>query len=203
LRDRSEDPNQYPINMKTTATKSLLPTDSFSSLNVAAREARFSSGGLYHHLAVSLFKAIHNSETVCHWAAQLASIAERAYALRQYDVVGAVGQALLEAPLQRQYQSIGLFYQGLGINRGGGGDSEQARPIFERVADEGTFLYRAKAMLALGSAATRVEDQTALSFYNEAIRILSCESIFDPMTVLRTGRMTAVGRAKDGDHPGA
>jgi hypothetical protein len=189
--------------MKTTATKSLLPTDSSLSLKFAVREARFSSGGLYHHLAVSLFKGIHNSESVCHWAAKLVSIAERAYALRQYYMVGFVGQALLDAPLPRQYQSIGLFYQGLGINRGGGGDSDQAKPIFERVADEGLSLYRAKAMLALGTRATRVEDRTAFSLYNEAIRILSCESIFDPMTVLRAGRMTAVARAKDGDHPGA
>lgn len=190
-------------NMQTTATKSLLPTDSSFLWGLAERETRFGVGGLYHHLAVGLFKGIHNSESVRRWVAKLVTIAERAYPLRQFDIVSSVGQALLDAPVARRYESIGLFYQGLGISRSGSGDTDHARAIIERVADEGTSLYRAKAMLALGVYAMLVEDRTAPSFCSEAIRILSSESIFDPMTVLRIRRMTAIVRAKDGDHAGA
>lgn len=157
-------------------------------------------GRLYQQFTVSLLRAIHHNEKVSSSAAKLVSVAERAYSLRQFEVVGSVGQALLEMSLPRPYQSIGLFYEGLSINRGGSAVGDQARPIFERVGDEGNSLYRAKGILALG---TMVKDATALSYYNEVIRILSRESIFDPLTALRTSRMTAVARAKEGDHKGA
>jgi hypothetical protein len=188
------------ITMKTTAIKGTSPTVSSSLLRVGAREGRLSLGGLYHQFAVSLLAGIHHSESLSCSAAKLISMAERAYSLRQFELVGLVSKALLEMPLSRQYENIGLFYEALSINRGGAAVGDNARPMFERVGEEGNSLYRAKGMLALG---TMVKDGTALSYYKEVIRILSSESIFDPQTAVRTIKLTAVARAKEGDHEGA
>jgi hypothetical protein len=186
--------------MKTTASKSFSLTDSSSLLKFGEREARLGVGGLYHQFAVSLLRGIHYNEGVSRAAAKLVSIAERAYAHRQFEVVGAVSKALFEMPLPRQCQNIPLFYEALSINRGGIGISDQARPIFERVCEDGNSLYRAKGMLALG---TMAKDGTALSYYKEVMRILSSESIFDPLTAVRTSKLVAVARAEEGDHKGA
>lgn len=186
--------------MKTNASISPLLTDSSSSLRFGEREARLSVGGLYHQFAVSLFKGIHYTESVSRAVAKLVSVAERAYALRQFEMVGAVSRTLIELSLPRQYQNIGLFYGALSINRGGTAVGDHARPIFERVCEEGNPLYRAKGMLALG---TMTKDGTAPSYYKEVMRILSSESIFEPLTAIRTGSMAAVARAKEGDHEGA
>ncbi|HSO74941.1 MAG TPA: hypothetical protein VLU47_08885 [Blastocatellia bacterium] len=186
--------------MKTTTNKSLFSTDSSSLLRCAARAARLGAGGLYHQVAVSLLKGIHHSESLSRTVTQLVLLAERAYALRQFEMVGAVSKALFELPLPRQHENIGLFYEALSINRGGTAVGNHARPIFERVWEEGNSLYRAKGMLALG---TMAKDGTAPSYYKEVIRILSSESIFDPLTAVRTSRWTAVARAEEGDHEGA
>lgn len=191
------------VNMQTTARNNLFPTDFSSSFRFAEREKQLSFGGLYHEFALSLLKGLHTNEVVSRLAANLLGIAEHAYALRQFDVVDSVSHALLKAPLPSRYQNIGLFYKALSMNRGGRGNPDRARAIFERVGDEGTPLYRAKAMLALGTSSARTDDRTALSFYREAVRILSCENIFDPLTTVYVSQMTAIARAKDGDHVGA
>ncbi|MFY9607055.1 MAG: hypothetical protein WAU45_00400 [Blastocatellia bacterium] len=158
---------------------------------------------MYHEFARSLLKGIYANEAGSRLADNLLGIAENAYALRQFDVVEAVSQLLLNTPLPRRYQNVGLFYKALSMNRGGRGDPARARSIFERVGDEATPLYRAKAMLALGTSSARTDDRTSLSFYREAVRILSCGNIFDPLTTVRVSQMTAIARAKDGDHQGA
>lgn len=190
--------------MQTTAKNKLFLTDFSSLLRYAEKETQFSRGGFYHEFALSLIKGIQTNEVVSRLAVNLLGIAEHAYALRQFDVVNSVSHALLNTSLQRHYQSVGLFYKALSMNKGGsGGDSVRARAIFELVGDEGTALYRAKAMLALGTVSARADDRAAPSFYREALRILSSGNIFDPLTTVRTSRMTAVAKAKEGDHRGA
>lgn len=190
--------------MQTAVNTSLLVTDSSSSKKFADQEELFSFGGLYHHFAAGLVRAIHTKEMANRLAAELVSIAERAYPWRQLDILRSAGEALMNLPLERRYRNVGLFYEALSVSGGGKGDAAKARSLFERVADDAPGRYRAKALLALGSGSVRSADhKTGLLFFQEAMNLMTRDRTPDAVTALRAGQNASIVRSAEGDHQGA
>ena len=188
----------------TAATSNLVLTDSSSFRRLAELEKRVSHAGLYQGIAQTLIRGFHTERALTDLATKLASVGDHAYSIRQPDIVGNVGQLLLSLPLSRHIESAGHYYQALSLNQFGYGDTVRAGALFEQVADNCSFRYRARAMLALGTNSLGIGDQrTAMSFYWEAMRIVARERIFDPVILLMARRMTTVIRGMSGDHRGA
>jgi hypothetical protein len=111
---------------------------------------------------------------------------------------------LLNLPLSPQVESVGRYYEALSINRSGRGDTVRAGAIFEEVADRAPIQYRARAMLALAARLVSTgEHRAALPLYGEIVRIAVRDRAVDPGTLYFTGQMTAVVKARNGDHRGA
>jgi tetratricopeptide (TPR) repeat protein len=190
--------------MQRAANISLVLTD-FSSLERFAELGRcFSHAGLYQVIGHRLIGGFDTNRTLGDFAGRLASVADQAHSIHQFDIVEHVGRLLLNLSLSHQLESVGHYYRALSINQGGSGDTPRAVSLFEQVADEAPMRYRARAMLALGSKSLRLGDQrTAMSFYREVMQIVTRRSVLDPMTFYSASRMTAVIRSMDGDHQGA
>ncbi len=190
--------------MHTTATSNLVLTDLFSFKRLAEHDKRVSHAGLYQGIARTLIRGFHTERALTDLATKLTSIGDHAYSIRQPETVGDVGQLLLSLPLSRQMESAGAYYQALSLNRFGDGDTVRAGNLFEQVADNGSFRYRARAMLALGTNSLGMGDgRTAMSFYREVMRILARERVFDPVILSMTRKMITVIRGMSGDHHGA
>lgn len=118
-------------------------------------------------------------------ARKLALAADHAYAFRRFDIVGCVGELLVRLTLPRQFEGMGHYYQALGLNRGGHGDTLRADCLFELMADSSPSQYRARALLALGTNSLADGDsQTAICFYSDAMRVSMQERSLDPATLL-------------------
>ncbi len=189
--------------VQTTASNNLVLT-SFSSLKrLAEFEKRVSHAGLYQGIT-NLIRGLKTNQAITEFAARLASVADHAYQIRQFDVVGHVGRLLLNLPLSRQLESVGLYYEALSLNQGTRGDTASAGSIFHQVADSAPLHYRARAILALGANSLAAGDrQTAMAFYREAMRIVTRHRVFDPATLYTASRMTAVVKSMEDDHRGA
>lgn len=184
-----------------TASNSLIFTDFFSFRHSAELERRVSHAGLYQEIARA---SVNTNQALANLVNTLVSAADHAHSMRRLDVVGRVGRLLLSLPLSRRLEPVGDYYLALSINRGGHGDTVRAGRLFEKAADSASLHYRARAMLALGSNYfVAGEHKTALSFYSEVMRIAGRGSGFDPVTLYRAVRTTAVIRGMDGDHRGS
>ena len=190
--------------MQTTASNNLILT-SFSSLKRLAKlETRVSHAGLYQGIAQNLIRGLKTNQALAEFAARLASVADHAHLMRQYDMVGYAGQLLLNLPLTRQPKGLGDYYHAVSLNRASLGDTVRAGYLFERVAESASSQYRAKAMLALGTNSLAAGDpRTAISFYREVMRIGRLDQVSDPVTLYFARQMTAVTKAMDGDHRGS
>jgi tetratricopeptide (TPR) repeat protein len=190
---------------KHTAASNNLVFTSFSSLKrLAEVEKRFSHAGLYQGIAQNLIRGLKTNQALADFVAKLASVADDAHQIRQFEVVGHVGRLLLNLPLFRHLESVGLYYEALSLNQGTRGDTVSAGSIFHQIADIGPLHYRARAMLALGANSFTAGDrQTAMSFYREVMRIVTRRRVFDPATLYTASRMTAVIKGMEGDHRGA
>ena len=99
------------------------------------------------------------------------------------DVVEQASDILLNLPLPREFKSIANYYKGFCIKRRG--QFDEARAMFERVADEAPLRYKARAIIALGSIAL---DSGDISISNVSIHrrwprgALARE--FDPLAAL-------------------
>lgn len=193
------------INM--AASNNLVLTDISSSFKaVAGGERRFSHGGLYQGIAQGLLKRFHTKQSLRDFITSVASAADQALATRQYDRIGALSQLLLSLPLSEQVESVGHYYEALSINRSGHGDTVRAGTLFEQVADRAPVQYRARAMLALGARHVNIgvgDFRAALPWYWEIMRIAVRDRAVDPGTLCFARHMTAVVKAKNGDHLGA
>ena len=190
--------------IQTAASKSLILTDFSSFKRLAELEKRVSYGGLYQASVQTLSRGLQSNQALADFATRLASMADHAYLIREFEFVGYAGQLLLSLPLSRQAESMGHYYRALGLRRSARGDIARADSMFEQVADNASSQYRARGMLALGTNSVAVGDcRTAMSFYREVVRILTRNRIFDPMSFYVASRMTAVVRAVEGDHRGA
>jgi hypothetical protein len=190
---------------KHTAASNNLVLTSFSSLKrLAEFEKRFSHAGLYQGIAQNLIRGLKTNQALADFVAKLASVADDAHQIRQFEVVGHVGRLLLNLPLFRHLESVGLYYEALSLNQGTRGDTVSAGSIFHQIADSGPLHYRARTMLALGANSFTAGDrQTAMSFYREVMRIVTRRRVFDPATLYTASRMTAVIKGMEGDHRGA
>src|SRR6266404_1673232 len=190
--------------MNTPASSNLILTALSSFERLAEGERRCSHGGLYQEIAQTLIRGVHTRHGLEDLAAKLTWVADRAHSIHQFNVVADVGQFLFNLPLSAQLESVGHYYRALSLSRGVRGDIARARSLFERVAEDASSRYRARAMLALGSKSMRVNDrQTAMLFYHEVTQLMARDRVFDPMTLYVASRMTAVVKALEGDHRGA
>jgi hypothetical protein len=90
--------------MNTLASSNLILT-AFSSLKgLAELEEYFGHAGLYQGIPHALTRRFRKCQTLADLAATLASVADHAYDIRQFDIVGEVGRLLLSPPDVRQVQ---------------------------------------------------------------------------------------------------
>jgi len=184
----------------TTATNSRVFID-FSFGQLAEIEPQVSHAGLYQGIAQNLIRGLNTRHALAEFAAKIASVADDAYLIRQFDVVDYVARLLVNLPLSPQLESVGHYYQALTLNRATHGDIVGAGSVFQRVADNAPPRYRGRAMLALGANSLRVGDhQGAIPFYREVTRIAKRDRIFDPMMIYTAGRMIAVIKGMNGSH---
>lgn len=188
--------------MQTAAKSSfvLTETSSLEMLNGLPKASR--QGEFYQQITEAIIKGTYKKQSFIELGNRLVAVADRAYALRQMDVVEQASHIILNLPLPRDYGSIARYYQAYCIKRSG--QFDKARPLFERVAEEVPPAYRARAIVALGSLAFDSGDyQSALPLYIEAGRAAIRSHRFDPLAAFYTGHMVAVLRSIDGNHRGA
>ena len=124
--------------------------------------------------------------------------AEQACAFRQNDTVSEFGRILSAFPIN-QYQPIGHYYLAVSLNKGGKGELDKARSMFELVADTAPTIYRAKAIHALAAvSAHRKDTDSELYFFVEALKVSRNIS-----TSLIASRGIAVHKAREGYHSAA
>lgn len=192
------------ISLNRAASNSLVLTDTFSSSSLAAGQRRLNHSAFYQELTQSLVKGFHTRQSLLDFISKVVWTADQAYATRQYEKIGALSQILLSLPLSPQVESIGLFYEALSLNRLGRGDTVRATALFRQVAERAPLKYRARAMLALGTREVSVGDNpAALRWYGEIVLIAARDRAVDPGTLYFARQMTAIVRARNGDHEGA
>ena len=189
--------------MQRVARNNLTFIDSSSFKLLADTAKRFSRGALYQQTLLKLLASFETNQTVSSVTDELVSLAELAYAARQYELLGVVAKSLLNMP-SRKGESSGLYYYALHLNRYGFGNVEKANRLFERVACEGSLPFRARAMWGLGRNSTLASDpKTALLCYKESARMLELEPTLDSVTWFGTILNVAVIRSFEGDRRGA
>ena len=185
------------------AAKSNLTLISLSSFNhVVGWTPAIGKPELNQHISQALICCINRRQSLNLLAERLISIADQAYPFRQMDVVEQASDLLLGLPLPREFKSIANYYKGFCIKRRG--QFDEARALFEIVADEAPIRYRARAIIALGSIAFDSGDyQSAAPLYIEGSRAAMLAREFDPLAAYYTQFMLAVLKSVDGDHQGA
>jgi tetratricopeptide (TPR) repeat protein len=180
----------------------LIFTDSSSLRQLAELQKRARHVGLYKAIENALATALHEKQVTNDCINKLAFVADQAYAIRQFDVVGSVGQLLLEIPAS--HQGAGHYYRAINLNHKSLEDVAVAGCLFEQVADDSRSQYRHRAILALGTNFVRDGDhRAAMSLYRETLRLMTRDRIFDPATLYFANRMAAVIKGLEGDHEGA
>jgi tetratricopeptide (TPR) repeat protein len=126
----------------------------------------------------------------------LASLARKAQIARRMDVVEQASQLMLALPLSEPLKGIALFHRATCI--ASQGDLENARFLFEQVAERSTPQYRARALHCIGATYyKRGNIDEALPFYLSAGRAsINC----DLLTEVESQWMIAVVRSIHGDH---
>ena len=170
--------------MHVAARSNLILTDFSSFEQLAELETGVSHAGLYQAIRRTLISAAGTNQAITDLAKRLIYVADHAYAIRALDLVSFVGQQLAGLPVSDELQSIGHYYEALSLNRSGCGDTVRAGSLLERVADEASFQFRARAMVALGTNSLMASNsKDAMLFYREATRITERESSFDPVSL--------------------
>ena len=90
----------------------------------------------------------------------LLSMGESAQLIREFGTVQAVARLMLRLPTSRNSNTAAYYYQALSLNQRGRGNVFLASSLFEQVLKDASSRYRAKAMLALGTNAIVVGDQS-------------------------------------------
>jgi len=118
------------------------------------------------------------------------------------DAVEQASDILLGLPLPRELRNVGIYYKAYCIKRRG--QFVEARAMFERVADEATSKYKARALLGLGSVAFDSGDfPSAMSLYVEGGRAAMRARELDPLTAFYSQWAVAILKSIDGNHRGA
>ena len=188
--------------MQTAAINNLVLTEGSSlemltGLPKTSRQAEF-----YQQIIKTIIKGTCKKQSLVELGNWLVAVADRAYALRQMDVVEQSSQLLLNLPLSGDYRSMARYYQAYCIKRSG--QFDKARVLFERAAEEVPPAYKARAIVALGSVAFDSGDyQSALSLYLEAGRAATCSRRLDPLATFFIGHVLSVMKSINGNHRGA
>ena len=144
----------------------------------------------------SLTRSVYKAESFELLGRQLAELARHAYLARQMDLVEQASQIMLALPISARLKNVARHYQALCAKQKG--DYEGARYLLERVIEEATPQYRARALQIIG--ATYYEQgqiNNALPFYVAAGKAaIDC----DLLTVIDSQAMVAIVRSIHGDH---
>jgi tetratricopeptide (TPR) repeat protein len=132
---------------------------------------------------------------------RLIAMAHHALDTKQTDTVEQISQLLINAPLPREYQSIGHYYGVFCLKRRG--EIEQARAGFQRLAEWPSLplKFRARAIQALGiSYSERGHYDAAMPFFSAAAQVASSRYGDDLLTTVNAQLITAISRSVEGDH---
>ncbi len=188
--------------MQTTAKRSrfLIKSPSLklsTDLLIASKQGEF-----YQLFTQGLIRGVHTKQVLTDLGNKLVAFAEYAYQIRQMETLEQVSNILLGIPLDREYESIGYYYQALCIKRQG--QVIEARALFERVAEKAPLRYKARAMQSLGITFVQSNDfQVALPLFTEVGKVLKHCGVIDPLIAIPTQQAIAVLKSIDGDHRGA
>jgi len=142
--------------------------------------------GLYQGLGIGSFQQLGN---------RLIIVGERAYAFRQFHLVREVGEGLSRLPF-RDFQAVGHYFLAVASNSCGQGDQQEARKLFELVADTASSKYKAKAILSLAGVSANTGNYDAeLYYFSESLKASQ-----DIATTLVSHRGIAVYKAREGNH---
>ena len=116
--------------------------------------------------------------TLCRAAETLIGIGEQAHAEGDVERLKYVGGALLRLSEGGLYSDASAFYTALALNRSQASRA-QAEAVFEGIASTGSPLYRAKALLALGTnyISLRADEKSAQAYYTDAERVNPDDSL--------------------------
>ena len=185
-------------------TKRNLVLTTASSLNFLGRTYQVvGHGELYQHIVSALLKGSHKIQGQ-EFGELLIGVAEYALGVRQSGLVEQVSHLLINAPLPRQYHSIGRYYEGLSRSRQG--DYTSSTAMLEQLSTNPNLPlpYRARALKAIGGNHLDLGDiHESLRYFVEAFRTSSTKGGHDLLTATLSSWMIAVIRSVDGDHKGA
>ena len=72
----------------------------------------------------------------------------------------------------KSYQAIGHYFLAVAFNNKGNGDQDEARRLFELVAETAPIQYRGKAILSLGAVSFNTRDfDSALYYFKETLKM--------------------------------
>lgn len=133
---------------------------------------------------------------------RLLALAEHNFTLRRIEEVERLCLTLLSLPLEIDHHSGALYYYSLCKKRQG--NPAAAKPIFERLAEEATLRFRAKAISSLAALAIdRGDYHFSLELYCEYTRITIRDQKSTLADVVQAHRSLAVMKSIDGDHRGS
>lgn len=158
----------------------------FFKLSISSPLAKYA--GLYQELlcGIGSFQQLGN---------RLIGLGERAHAFRQFHLVREVGQTLADFPVE-DFQTTGYYFLAVASNSCGKGDQQEARTLFERVADTPSSRYNAKAILSLAGVSANTRNCDAeLYYFTESLKASE-----DISTTVIAYRGIAVHKAKEGYH---
>ncbi len=157
-----------------------------SNLFISSPLAKYA--GLYQGLlsGISSFQRLGN---------RLVRLGETAHVFRRFHLVREVGQTLSHLPI-KDFQAIGHYFLAVASNNCGKGDQQEARRLFQLVADTAASTYKAKALQSLAGVSANTGNYDAELYYlNESLKASQ-----DIATTLITHRGIAVHKAKEGYH---
>ena len=144
----------------------------------------------------SLSRSLYTTEGFQSLGRQLAEVARHAYLARQVNVVEQASQIMLALPISKELKAVAQYYQAICIKRKG--DFDSARRLLERIVEDATPQYRARALLTIG--ATYIEngevEASSLFFLSAGRAAREC----DLLTLIESQQMIAVIRSFQGDH---
>jgi tetratricopeptide (TPR) repeat protein len=162
-------------------------------------ESIVSPVGLYRHVSLTqLTHALYSHQTINSLANNLTWVAERAYNLRDFEVVQEASRALAHLP-SISAQHVGTYYKALASYRNG--QAEESWLLLEKVLNDGPPAYRARAMQAMGALYYDIgKSEDALKYHIEALRMTSLNHRCDLLTVLLAHLEISHIASDQGDH---
>lgn len=185
--------------MQTTANITRFITGNSSRSGFADLKSLFSSKEAFQHIILNgLAQADNSKKLFIQLANSFTSFAEQAFIHRNINALEESSSVLINLPLLKA-QQVGLYYQAIAKYRGG--EKDLARAQVEKVADNATLLYRARAIQTLGNF-HQVEGNfdEALRFGFEAIRMALSQGMDGASAALRAELNIAVTLSDFGDH---